>query len=62
MSYMSQNFRLFHASNLFVLNFLIFLLVYSGVTESAVKQDETRLRGRAAPVPVPLSSRTQSRN
>ena len=30
MSYMSQNFRLFHASNLSVRNFRIFLLMYTG--------------------------------
>ena len=30
MSYMSQNFRLFIASNLSVLNFIIFLLMYPG--------------------------------
>ena len=30
MSYTSQNFRLFHVSNLFVLNFRIFLLMYPG--------------------------------
>ena len=30
MIYMCQNFRLFHVSNLFVLNFRIFLLIYSG--------------------------------
>ena len=32
MSYMSTNFRFFHASNLFVLNLQIFLLAY-GVIE-----------------------------
>ena len=30
MTYMSQNFRLFHVSNLSVLSFLIFLLMYPG--------------------------------
>ena len=34
MSYMSQNFRLFHVSNLSVRNFRIFLLMYTGSQEA----------------------------
>ena len=43
MSYMSQNFRLFLVSNLSVLNFRIFLLMYPGYCAGAVNHDPLQI-------------------
>ena len=53
MSCMSQNFSLFHVSNLSVRNFRIFLLMYTGSDRSA-DCPRLRLRELSPPSPTPL--------
>ena len=49
MSCMSQNFRLFHVSNLSVRNFRIFLLMYTGSLASRMPTGPERRTGDARP-------------
>ena len=46
MSNMSQNFRLFHVSNLSVLNFYIFLLMYPWSLNGFVRRNEPAMNER----------------